>query len=94
MDGNIENPIPITEYQKYLSSDGSELSNHTKTNHSRVAVDRMSRVANGENFTALPNLMSLINRIIWTNLISLTHRINRIRLISLTIRFKQVIMQT
>ena len=38
-DGNIKNPIPITEYQKYLSSDSEALSNHTKTNHSRLAVE-------------------------------------------------------
>ena len=60
-DGNIENPIPTTEYQKYLSSAGSELSNHTKTNHSRVAIDRMSRVANGENFTALEETINSVH---------------------------------
>lgn len=52
-DGSIDNPEPVTEYQRYLAADGKELTNHTRTNHSRVAVDRMSRVANGENFTAL-----------------------------------------
>lgn len=61
IDGNIENPIPITEYQKYLSSTGCGLSNHTKTNHSRVAIDRMSRVANGENFTALAETINSVH---------------------------------
>ena len=60
-DGNIENPAPISEYQKYLASEGAELSNHTKTNHSRVAVDRMSRVANGENFTSLEETINSVH---------------------------------
>lgn len=60
-DGNIKNPIPITEYQKYLSSDSENLSNHTKTNHSRLAVERMSRVANGENFTALKETINSVH---------------------------------
>ncbi|MCC8014268.1 MAG: DNA cytosine methyltransferase [Eubacterium sp.] len=51
--GSIDNPKPITEYQKYLAADIKEITNHTRTNHSKLAVDRMSRVANGENFTAL-----------------------------------------
>ena len=61
IDGNIDNPAPTTEYQKYLSSAGVELSNHTKTNHSRVAIDRMSRVANGENFTALEEKINSVH---------------------------------
>lgn len=61
VDGNIKNPIPITEYQKYLSSDSENLSNHTKTNHSRLAVERMSRVANGENFTALKETINSVH---------------------------------
>lgn len=52
-DGMIVNPDAKTEYQKYLSCDGKTVSNHTKTKHSEVAVDRMKRVDNGENFTAL-----------------------------------------
>ena len=52
-DGLIANPLPLTDYQRYLATDNKNLTNHTKTNHSSVAVDRMSRVANGENFTAL-----------------------------------------
>lgn len=60
-DGNIKNPKPITEYQKYLASDSTVLSNHTKTNHSRVAVDRMSRVANGENFTSLEETINSVH---------------------------------
>lgn len=53
MDGIIENPVPVTDYQKYLASSKTRLTNHTKTNHSPIAVDRMRRIAGGENFTAL-----------------------------------------
>lgn len=52
-DGSIDNPEPVTNYQRYLAADGKKIKNHTRTNHSKVAVDRMSRVANGENFTVL-----------------------------------------
>lgn len=52
-DGIVANPAPQTEYQKYLASAKETLSNHTKTKHSGLAVDRMSRVGSGENFTAL-----------------------------------------
>lgn len=61
VDGIITNPMPITEYQKYLSSNRPDLSNHTKTNHSRVAINRMSRVANGENFTVLEENINSIH---------------------------------
>lgn len=52
-DGKVANPAPETEYQRYLSCGCDTLENHTRTNHSRLAVNRMSRVANGENFTVL-----------------------------------------
>lgn len=53
VDGTVVNLAPATEYQRYLSCGKDTLTNHTRTNHSRLAVDRMHRVANGENFTAL-----------------------------------------
>lgn len=52
-DGEIRNPQPVTEYQRYLASEKKVLTNHTQTKHSNVAVDRMRRIANGENFTSL-----------------------------------------
>ncbi|WRK55196.1 hypothetical protein SD457_10515 [Coprobacillaceae bacterium CR2/5/TPMF4] len=52
-DGIVTNPKPITDYQKFLSSSKDVLTNHTKTNHSKLAIDRMKRVDNGENFTSL-----------------------------------------
>lgn len=51
--GSVANPAAMTSYQKYLSSNDRELQNHVQTNHSKVAVDRMARIANGENFTSL-----------------------------------------
>ncbi len=60
-DGLIDNPEPITEYQRYLAAGGRKLTNHTRTNHSRVAIDRMSRVANGENFTALEETINSVH---------------------------------
>lgn len=52
-DGIINNPAPQTEYQRYLSSNSKTLSNHIQTKHSGVAVARMKKVNNGENFTVL-----------------------------------------
>lgn len=51
--GEVKNTKPVTEYQRYLASKKEILTNHTQTKHSKVAVDRMHRVANGENFTSL-----------------------------------------
>lgn len=52
-DGVIDNPEPVTKYQKYLSTQKTRLSNHRKTNHSNLAIGRMSKVDNGQNFTSL-----------------------------------------
>lgn len=52
-DGIIENPKPITEYQKYLCSQKTKLYNHNSTKHSVVAINRMKQIKNGENYTAL-----------------------------------------
>lgn len=60
-DGSVENPKPVTEYQRYLASDGKELTNHTRTNHSKIAVDRMRRVANGKNFTTLEETINSVH---------------------------------
>lgn len=61
VDGNITNPKPITDYQKYLSSKNENLTNHTKTKHSKAAVDRMKRVDNGENFTVLDEKINSVH---------------------------------
>lgn len=52
-DGSIINPEPYTSYQKFLSSDRSTISNHTQTKHSKIAIERMKKIGNGENFTVL-----------------------------------------
>lgn len=52
-DGVIDNPIPDTNYQMYLASSSEKLQNHIKTNHSKIAIERMKKVNNGENFTVL-----------------------------------------
>lgn len=52
-DGIVNNPIPQTEYQRYLSRDSKALANHLQTKHSSVAAARMKKVNNGENSTVL-----------------------------------------
>lgn len=60
-DGKINNPKPETEYEKYLSCQLRILQNHTQTNHSALAVDRMKRVNNGENYTSLDEKINSIH---------------------------------
>ena len=52
-DGVISNPEPETEYEKYLFSDKKTITNHTKSRHSKVAIERMQQIKNGENFMVL-----------------------------------------
>lgn len=51
--GVIKNPVPISSYQKYLFSNSKKLFNHTNTNHSKVAIKRMKKIKNGENYSVL-----------------------------------------
>lgn len=60
-DGNVPNPKAMTDYQRYLSCNKDTLSNHTKTNHSKLALDRMSRVDNGQNFTSLKEQINSVH---------------------------------
>lgn len=60
-DGKVTNPVAMTDYQRYLSSSNKTLSNHTRTNHSKLAVDRMSRVDNGQNFTVLEEQINSVH---------------------------------
>jgi len=60
-DGIIDNPVPQTQYERYLSSNVRKLTNHTKTKHSALAIDRMKRVGNGENFTVLTEKINSIH---------------------------------
>ena len=52
-DGIIQNPAPETAYQRYLASVGKTITNHTKSNHSAKAVDRMRQIGSGKNYTEL-----------------------------------------
>ncbi|MBL3731654.1 DNA cytosine methyltransferase [Lysinibacillus sp. HST-98] len=52
-DGKIANPIPQTEYQKYLACDLEIIENHTQTKHSDIVNERIKQVKSGENFTVL-----------------------------------------
>ena len=54
--GEIKNPEPQTDYQRYLPSNAATL-----TNHSKLAVNRMSRVANGANFTSLKEKINSVH---------------------------------
>jgi len=59
--GEIENPLPVTNYQRYLASSKATIANHTQTKHSDMAVNRMRRVGNGENFTVLAEQINSIH---------------------------------
>lgn len=61
IDGTVVNPTPQNEYQRYLASKSDTISNHTQTKHSAVAIDRMSRVSGGENFTALEEKINSVH---------------------------------
>lgn len=60
-DGKIDNPIPQTDYERYLACNSPTIQNHTQTNHSALAVDRMKRINNGENFTALEEQINSVH---------------------------------
>lgn len=51
--GEIKNPKAVSNYQKHLSSKKEILSNHIATKHSKLAKERMKKIAEGENFTTL-----------------------------------------
>ena len=51
--GPVPNPLPQTRYQQYLAVADSALHNHTRSRHSALAVDRMRRVGNGQDASAL-----------------------------------------
>lgn len=51
--GTVPNSPPQTHYQQYLATADSALHNHTRSRHSALAVDRMRRVGNGQDASAL-----------------------------------------
>ena len=60
-DGKINNPEPQTEYQRFLACDLKTIAKHTQTKHSKVAVERMEKINNGENFTALDEKINSVH---------------------------------
>lgn len=61
IDGVVLNPKPVTNYQKYLASSSDILTNHTKTNHSKLAIERMNQIDNGQNFTVLEEKINSVH---------------------------------
>lgn len=53
LDGVVKRPIAVTQYQQYLSSPQPYLTNHNTPNHSKIAIERMRKIRNGENFNVL-----------------------------------------
>lgn len=60
-DGNVKNPKPITEYEKYLSSKSDVIANHIKTNHSEKAILRMKQVQAGQNYEVLDEKINSVH---------------------------------
>lgn len=51
--GTVPNPPPRSYYQQSLATANPVLHNHTRSRHSALAVDRMRRVGNGQDASAL-----------------------------------------
>lgn len=60
-DGIVENPSPVTNYQKYLSCNNNEITNHKQSNHSAKVIERMSKIGNGQNYTELQEKINSIH---------------------------------
>lgn len=60
-DGIIENPVPETEYEEFLSCGKDRITNHTKSKHSKLAIERMRKIGNGENFTVLDEKINSVH---------------------------------
>lgn len=51
--GIVANPFPTTDYQRYLASSEKTITNHKASRHSKKAVERMSKIGQGENYAVL-----------------------------------------
>lgn len=58
--GPVPNPPPQTHYQRSLATADSVLHGHTRSRHSALAVDRMRRVGNGQDASALDEQINSI----------------------------------
>ncbi len=52
-DGIIENPMPLSDYQKYLSCNQTTITNHNKFLLTKKALERVKQIKPGQNFTSL-----------------------------------------
>ena len=59
--GIIDNPTPQTKYESYLACNADVIHNHIQTNHSNLAIDRMRRINNGENYTSLEEQINSVH---------------------------------
>lgn len=60
-DGLIDNPSPVTLYQRYLSCNNSVITNHKQSNHSAKAIERMQQIGNGKNYTELHETINSVH---------------------------------
>lgn len=60
-DGIITTPHAQTDYQRYLASHEGQIQNHTQSNHSKTAIERMKQIGNGENFTVLEEKVNSVH---------------------------------
>lgn len=51
--GSVPNPVPQTDYQRYLATASPKLHDHIQSRHSPLAVARMRRVACGQDAVVL-----------------------------------------
>lgn len=61
VDGVIRTPEVQSHYQEYLSSENNIITNHKKSNHSKVAIERMKKIRNGENYTDLDEKINSVH---------------------------------
>lgn len=59
--GEIANPKVKNSFQSYLSTNQPIIENHTSPNHSEIAIERMKKVSNGENFTVLDEQINSVH---------------------------------
>lgn len=53
IDGIIKNVKPLNNYTKYLSFKGETIKNHIATKHNIIAISRIKKIKQSENFRAL-----------------------------------------
>lgn len=59
--GLIDNPSPVTPYQRYLSCNNGVITNHAKSNHSAKAIERMQQIGNGKNYIELKETINSVH---------------------------------